>query len=79
MDETRARDLATRAIERLGGMEAVEHLFVEPHVPNPEHELVIEDQRVMVRLRDAQRPATVYVGPYTFELRDRRLVRAAGA
>lgn len=79
LDEARARDLAARAIERLGGMAALEHLFEEPHVPNPEHDLIVEDERVIVRLRDGERPTTVYIGPYTFELRDQRLVRATGA
>lgn len=79
MDEDRARELAMRAVDRLGGVDALQDLFKEAHEPYPEHEFIIEDQRVFVRLRDEQRPPTIYVGPYTFELRDRQLVKVSTA
>lgn len=79
MDEAHALEVAQRAIDRLGGFDALETLFLESHAPYPEHEFVIEDLRVVVRLRGDDRPATVYVGPYTFEVRGHQLVRAAGA
>lgn len=74
LDEDQAREIALRAIDRLGGVEALERLYTEGHEPYPEHEYVIEDQRVVVRLRDRTRPPTVYIGPYTFELRRESLV-----
>lgn len=75
MDEARARKLAQRAIDELGGNVALEHLYREEHTPDPEQEFIIEDERVVVRLRCADRPATVNVGPYTFELRSGELAR----
>ncbi len=79
LTEERARELAERAIERLGGVDALERLFEESHTAYPEHEMVIGEERVIVRLREEDRPATVYVGPYTFELRDHRLVNVTTA
>ena len=74
LDENTARDLALRAVDRLGGVVALEDLYREGHEPYPEHEYLIGEQRVIVRLRAEARPATVDVGPYTFEVRDGGLV-----
>lgn len=78
LSEQDARDIAGRAVERLGGFDALEGLYQEQPEAYPDQELVVEDQRVIVRLRGRDRPATIDVGPYTFEIRNDNLVRATG-
>lgn len=79
MDEDQARDIALRAVERMGGIAALAELYREGHESDPEYEFVVDDQRVFVRLRHDDTPATVYVGPYTFEIRGDQLVNITTA
>lgn len=76
LSEHDARSLAERAVDSLGGAAALDALFHEEHVPYPVQELIVDDYRVFVRLRHEGGPASVSVGPYTFDLRDRHLVLA---
>lgn len=76
LSEQHARSIAERAVDRLGGVDALDALFHEEHEPYPVQEMIVDEFRVLVRLRHQRGPASVNVGPYTFDLRNRRLVLA---
>lgn len=76
LSEQEARSIAERAVDHLGGVDALDALFQEEHEPYPVQEMIVDDFRVLVRLRHRSGPASVNVGPYTFDLRNRQLVLA---
>jgi hypothetical protein len=76
LSEHEARSIAERAVDRLGGADALDALFREAHEPYPVQEMIVDDFRVLVRLRHRSGPASVNVGPYTFDLQNRQLVLA---
>jgi hypothetical protein len=79
LSEQNARDIAKREVDRLGGIDALEGLYHEMHEPNPVQEFIVDDELVFVRLRHVAGPASVDVDPYTFEIRDGRLVSVTGS
>lgn len=76
LSENEARSIAERAVDRPGGIDALCALIREAHAPYPVQEMIVDQFRVFVRLRNQSGPAPVNVGPYTFNLRNRQLVLA---
>ncbi len=78
LDETRARRLALRALDQLGGPRAVYSSPRHPFSPAGTRLLEVEGYTVRVRYGEISSPAVVELAGYVFEIRDEELVLLFG-